>query len=69
MLSHALEPVRCHENGKPDDRYSLNLEWTGHKSPVLVLRFCDCLLGFPKDHIAAKRLASNHYKAIFGGIA
>ena len=59
------EPARRHNDGKPDNRYSLAYEFLGYSEPMLALRFCGDLIGVPHGIIQARRIANAHYEALF----
>ena len=60
-----IEPARRHDDGKPDDRYSLAYEYLGYSEPMLALRFCGELIGVPHGIIQARRIAEEHYSNFF----
>jgi hypothetical protein len=62
-----LKYPRLHDNGKPDERYEVNYEWTGYSTPMLVLRFCDDeFVGYPKGLITARIMAEEHHDKMMG---
>lgn len=60
------EPARRHDDGKPDDRYTLTWEYVGYSVPMLVLRFCGESIGLPRGIMAARRTAENHHNEMMG---
>lgn len=56
-----------HDDGKPDHRYSVRLEWTGKPSQQWVARFCDEWLGafdFGEFKTAAARCKEHQTKRL-----
>ncbi len=50
-----------HDNGKPDLRYSVALEFCGHEKPHYVARFCDDeRIGSSQFYSSAVMLAIGH---------
>ena len=50
-----------HDNGKPDFRYSVALEFCGHAKPHYVARFCDDeFIGSSEFYSSAALLAIGH---------
>jgi len=65
-MQETFEPVRRHDNGRPDDRYRLAYEFLGYSVPMLALRFCGELIGVPNGIMSAKRIADDHYNTMMG---
>lgn len=65
-MNKIKEPVRRHDSGKPDARYTLDWEYMGYSTPMLALRFCGELIGVPRGLMSARRIADDHYEKMMG---
>lgn len=65
-MTDTIEPARRHDNGKPDERYTLAWEYLGYSVPQLALRFCGELIGVPRGIMSARRIADEHHEKMMG---
>lgn len=56
-----MQAIYNHFDDKKDNRYSVNLEWCGHKEKRHVARFCGEWIGQDYDEKQAWILAQEHY--------
>lgn len=52
-----------HPNGKPDTRYTVTLESTGHPQAQYVARWCGDRIGHAADKREAWQHCTNHHQA------
>lgn len=65
-MQETFGPIRYHDDGKPDERYSMAYEYLGYSVPQIALRFCGELIGVPNGIMSAKRIADDHYNTMMG---
>lgn len=67
-MAYTPNPNPVTQNGKPDRRYEVRREWTGHAKPHYVARFCGEWIGSSQFYSSAVMQAVGHNARRLGAL-